>query len=289
MALKLPDPGIYRIKHVSTGSYMTRVSETTVTGSPTNQGKKSQWRLSPAANVYGGYHLTSVESDKYFHYNHSTNEMHTYDSGLWCIEKTDKNGEYYLHAQWNHLVAKIDDKDKTVRVATALAAADEKWTFEVVQPLDKTLPPLTIHQYTHYPFTPGQYVIRNVSTGTVLHANDPEQAETKVVGHQANNSDNQKWKLLPTRLGNTMGILSSSRIMTGLSTLQQSDTLKLSAARDLNYVLMFIPADKGFWIAPVANPYLVYDLTGANSADGTEICLWPKNDLDHQKWHFDPL
>ncbi|CAE6446095.1 unnamed protein product [Rhizoctonia solani] len=130
--------------------------------------------------------------------------------------------------------------------------------------------------------------MRNVGTGTVLHADDPSQVETKVVGHQANNSDNQKWKLRPTRFGNTMGIISSSGIMTGLATLQQSDTLKLSISKELNYVLMFIPADKGFWIAPVANPYFVYDLTGANPADGTDICLWPKNDQEHQKWYLDP-
>ncbi|CEL54744.1 hypothetical protein RSOLAG1IB_07278 [Rhizoctonia solani AG-1 IB] len=117
---------------------------------------------------------------------------------------------------------------------------------------------------------------------------DLDAVSKKVVGHQANGNKSQEWHLRPTAVGTCMAIKTLDGGMTGVLDLRQDAVLECSTVYDLDYMLTIIRADKGFWLAPLSNPYLVYDLRAANPADGTEICLWPKNDLDHQKWYFDP-
>ncbi|CAE6451225.1 unnamed protein product [Rhizoctonia solani] len=237
----LPKAGIYRIKHVSTGTLLTMSKQ--IIGSPKDAGQES---------------------------------------------KDAKNGHYYFHMQWNHYVARMDDTDKIAKLARAQYTANEKWIFEFVGPLDKTIPEPTLHQHIHYPFAPGDYKITNVGTGTVMDLETGSGTNPKVVGNQANGSDSQKWHLRPTATGTNMAIKTLGGKMTGLSDLRQGTIVELFNSVDTNYMLTFTPADKGFWISPIAYPFFVYDLTGANPADGTEICLWPKNDQDHQKWYFDP-
>ncbi|CEL60507.1 hypothetical protein RSOLAG1IB_12368 [Rhizoctonia solani AG-1 IB] len=111
----------------------------------------------------------------------------------------------------------------------------------------------------------------------------------KVFGHQANGSKSQQWNLRPTSVGTCMSIRLLNGGMTGVSDVKQDEVVKASSLYNLNFMLILIRADKGFWIGHLSNPFLVYDLRGGNPADGTEICLWPKNDLEHQKWYFDPV
>ncbi|CCO37121.1 hypothetical protein BN14_11272 [Rhizoctonia solani AG-1 IB] len=273
----VPKEGVYRFKHVETGTMLTLSSESSVIGSKTDAGTKSRWRLSPAKDVPGGYHVTNVADDKYLYYYAPNNKITMSSNGIWFLESTGKPNEYYFHMQWNHYVAMIDK--------FAHLNAGEKWILEFIGPLDKILPAPTLHQNVHYPFAPGNYVIRNVGTDTVM---DLDAVSKKVVGHQANGNKSQEWHLRPTAVGTCMAIKTLDGGMTGVLDLRQDAVLECSTVYDLDYMLTIIRADKGFWLAPLSNPYLVYDLRAANPADGTEICLWPKNDLDHQKWYFDP-
>ncbi|KAF8687078.1 hypothetical protein RHS03_10003, partial [Rhizoctonia solani] len=284
---KLPEAGIYQIKHASTGKWLTMSSESSVIGSPTNTGKKSQWRLSPAPGVYGGYHVTSLEDDRYLNYSAGNNHIRMFTTGIWCLEDAGVAGQYYFHMQWNHFVATMSAADNVAKVDRWRGAAEEKWIFEFVGPLDKILPAPTLHQNIHYPFAPGHYVIRNVGTGTVMHA-ESGTGERAVVGHRANGSEGQKWYVRPTATGTAMHIKTVGGDTTGVQDLQQDTAFGIYQSLDTNYMLTITPADKGFWISPAAYPFHVLDVAGADPADGTKIVLWPMTGQEHQKWYFDP-
>ncbi|KAF8684044.1 hypothetical protein RHS04_01534 [Rhizoctonia solani] len=280
---KLPEAGIYQIKHASTGNWLTMSSSSSIVGSPTNTGKKSQWRLSPASGIYGGYHVTNLEGDRYLNYNASNNHMIMFGTGIWCLEDAGVAGQYYFHMQWNHYVGIMS----AAKVARCRRVADEKWIFQFVGPLDKVLPAPTLHRNIHYPFAPGHYVIRNVGTDTVMHV-EYGSGDGAVVGHQANGSKDQKWYVVPTATGTAMAIKTVGGDMTGVTDLQQDAALGIYKSLDPDYMLIITPADKGFWISPAAYPFNVFDVAGANPADGTEIVLWPRTGEEHQKWYFEP-
>ncbi|GAB1528335.1 hypothetical protein RhiTH_011529 [Rhizoctonia solani] len=280
---KLPEAGIYQIKHASTGNWLTMSSPSSIVGSPTNTGKKSQWRLSPASGIYGGYHVTNLEGDQYLNYNASNNHMIIGGTGIWCLEDAGVAGQYYFHMQWNHYVGIMS----AAKVARCRRVADEKWIFQFVGPLDKVLPAPTLHRNIHYPFAPGHYVIRNVGTDTVMHA-EYGSGDGAVVGHQANGSKDQKWYVVPTATGTAMAIKTVGGDMTGVTDLQQDTALGIYKSLDPDYMLIITPADKGFWISPAAYPFNVFDVAGANPADGTKIVLWPRTGEEHQKWYFEP-
>ncbi|KAF8750886.1 hypothetical protein RHS01_08962 [Rhizoctonia solani] len=298
----LPQAGIYQIKHASTGNWLTMSSSSSIVGSPTNTGKKSQWRLSPASGIYGGYHVTNLEGDRYLNYNASNNHMIMFGTGIWCLEDAGVAGQYYFHMQWNHYVGIMS----AAKVARCRRIADEKWIFQFVGPLDKVLPAPTLHRNIHYPFAPGHYVIRNVGTDTVMHV-EYGSGDGAVVGHQANGSKDQKvstFRVIPFQNfdakrdcavvccpdgnWNCYGHQDSWWRHDGRYRFTQDAALGIYKSLDPDYMLIITPADKGFWISPAAYPFNVFDVAGANPADGTEIVLWPRTGEEHQKWYFEP-
>ncbi|CCO32773.1 hypothetical protein BN14_06836 [Rhizoctonia solani AG-1 IB] len=166
--------------------------------------------------------------------------------------------------QWDHLVAVI--KKATPQVRRAQLNISDKWILEFVGRLDKVLPAPTLYQNIHYPFAPGNHTIRNAATGTVMEVNASTGKNFDIECNKVESSSN-----------------------ISVSDVKQDEVVKASSLYNLNFMLILIRADKGFWIGHLSNPFLVYDLRGGNPADGTEICLWPKNDLEHQKWYFDPV
>ncbi|QRW21819.1 eukaryotic translation initiation factor 3 subunit 8 [Rhizoctonia solani] len=224
------------------------VVPSSIVGSPTNTEKVT---VAPISCIWHlrGYHVTNLEGDQYLNYNASDNHMIIGGTGIWCLEDAGVAGQYYFHMQWNHYVGIMSAADNVAKVARCRRVADEKWIFQFVGPLDKVLPAPTLHRNIHYPFAPGHYVIRNVGTDTVMHAEYGSGT-----GQISMRNVIAQWYVVPTATGTAMAIKTQTR---------------------------------GSGYLP-AYPFNVFDVAGANPADGTKIVLWPRTGEEHQKWYFEP-
>ncbi|CAE6503566.1 unnamed protein product [Rhizoctonia solani] len=278
-------PGVYRIKNVETGTYMTMTSTGTKTSIVCSEAgerdKQSLWRL---VAVSGGKHkLRNLEHNLEAHTGQDFYMIGEPNGHSWLIR--NENGDERIIDSGNHNVILEGVKaTKKVQLKLDKSQKNQRWIFEPASDPDRDtepqLPP------GDYPVSPDIYILKNVKTGTVMDLDGAKEGENvRIFGFQANGGTNQKWNIQPGSKAPSMTIRClATDTYAAYPAFEQGATLR-SSAQPHEYDIT--SADKGFYISPVQKSDYVLDLTGAGEADETEICLWVKHTGDHQKWYFE--
>ncbi|KAF8686932.1 Ricin-type beta-trefoil, partial [Rhizoctonia solani] len=272
-------PGSYRIKNVETGTYLTMTStgsKTSVTCAQSESGdKKSLWQLVPARD--GKFKLKNVEHNLEAQTGQDFAMVGELKGHSWFI-RDGTSGQKIIHTGKSNFVLEFV---KVILappffVAVLQLKADksqksQRWTFESAYAV-----PLAV------------YVIKNVKTGTVMDlAGAREGAGVQIFGYSFNGGGNQKWDIKPGTGPLDITIRSVlTNAYAAYPTAQQDENLQTSLEPQ---EFVITAADKGYYISPVKRSDQVIDLAGADAADGTRICLWVKENSDHQKWYFEQV
>ncbi|CCO31531.1 hypothetical protein RSOLAG1IB_09426 [Rhizoctonia solani AG-1 IB] len=139
---------------------------------------------------------------------------------------------------------------------------------------------------SHHSLPAGTYMLKNVSTGTVLDLWNGQSAEgTAIQGFRSHGGDNQKWRLKYTGKGNqaTLQNVKSGTYVGTQSNIQNS--VKVVGSKTA-VPLIIVAADKGFAVEAANHRLFVLDLKESNPANETPVIYYNNNATDNQKWQF---
>ncbi|KDN37496.1 hypothetical protein RSAG8_10095, partial [Rhizoctonia solani AG-8 WAC10335] len=290
--------GIYRLKNVGTGYYLTMTTaepEQPVVCAQTQPGdKRSLWRITSAPD--GAYKFKNEEHN--LELQRPTKSVSIYgapEGFAFYITGPDNARKIRSKATRGTILQQEPSGRKKDQITSAVedsAATHQQWIFEKVQDDPNPGPgpgPGPQPGPEPNPCTkPGKYVIRNVKSGTVVDLEKMTPGDNvKIFGFQGNGGENQKWDIQPSATSPHMTLLcvATTKYATHPTPKEGESLLSSGQAQEC----FIIPADKGFYIGPVQKPGYVWTLRGGNSANETPILLSMNHGLDEQKWRFEAV
>ncbi|CAE6471040.1 hypothetical protein RSOLAG22IIIB_13775 [Rhizoctonia solani] len=135
----------------------------------------------------------------------------------------------------------------------------------------------------------GTYMIKNVSTGTVLDLwhGKPDEG-TAVQGFSSHGGDNQKWRLKWTGTGNQVTLQNvKGRTYIGAAS-NIHNSVKVVGSKTA-VPLFIVAAGKGYAIEAASSRLHVLDLKESNPANETPVIFYNNNATDNQKWYFEKV
>ncbi|CAE6525092.1 unnamed protein product, partial [Rhizoctonia solani] len=241
------------------------------------------------------YQIRNIELGQDIHLEPGVETVKLKTNGsAWYIQETSTAGVYEVKPWYgdNLLCRRGTPGDYVIRALPRGPSTHGKWKFL------KVSNPGAIPKYPEgngstvrtYPYIaqPGtSYIIKNVATDTVIHYEPKTATGDKVFSRKADGSNNQKWLSKATGLGTNVTLQGPNNKHFIFINFEQGKTLEPSTTKSNGYFVGSAP--KGYYIYPAERPDHVLDVMGGEKADGTEICLWPRNGEEHQMWYFEEV
>jgi len=282
--------GIYRLKNVGTGYYLTMTTATPdqpVVAAQTEPGdKKSLWRITSAPD--GTYKFKNEEHNLELLRPAKSVSIYGAQEGFaFYITGPDDARRIRSKATGGTILQqepKGTKKDQIISAIEVSGGTHQQWIFEKVQDVTEPQPKPESNPCTK----PGKYVIRNVKSGTVVDLEKMIPGDNvKIFGFQGNGGTNQQWDIRPSANVPFMTLLCVATTKYATHPTPKDGESLLSSGQAQECVI--IPADKGFYIGPVQKPGYVWTLQGGSSANETPILLSINHGRDDQKWRFEAV